>query len=179
MKEEEQKDGVKTEEVPGRKDGSQRYSVEQKLRAVRLYLEEGYPLDLVQRETKVSISSLWLWVRRYRKEGEAGLRREAAPRPGRRLPAAVAEKIVGPIRKGHVSPFTSATPPSNSMCRGQSEGGELCTLHSADPGLFGNRSFFEQVADGPALRGGAVAERHCCHPGEQLPTQEKTQKSPA
>jgi transposase-like protein len=75
MKEEEQKDGVKTEEVPGRKDGSQRYSVEQKLRAVRLYLEEGYPLDLVQRETKVSISSLWLWVRRYRKEGEAGLRR--------------------------------------------------------------------------------------------------------
>ena len=94
MKEEEQKNGVKTEEVPGRKDGSQRYSVEQKLRAVRLYLEEGYPLDLVQRETKVSISSLWLWVRRYRKEGEAGLRREAAPRPGRRLPAAVAEKIV-------------------------------------------------------------------------------------
>ncbi len=59
MKGEEQTGGAKTEEVPGRKDGGQRYSVEQKLRAVRLNLEEGYPIDMVQKETGVGVSSEW------------------------------------------------------------------------------------------------------------------------
>jgi len=102
MKDKKQENGAKTGVVPRGRDGGQRYSVEQKLRAVKLYLEEGYPIDLVQRETGVGTSSLWVWVRQYRKEGEAGLRREAAPRPGRRLPASVTEKIVAVKRaNGH------------------------------------------------------------------------------
>jgi transposase-like protein len=89
MTEEKQENGTKLEEAPRRRAGSQRYSVEQKLRAVRLYLEEGYPMDLVLKEIGIGSSSLGTWLRQYRKEGEAGLRRKAAPRPGRRLPAAV------------------------------------------------------------------------------------------
>jgi transposase InsO family protein len=100
MTEEKQENGTKSEEAPRRRAGSQRYSVEQKLRAVRLYLEEGYPMDLVLKETGIGSSSLGTWLRQYRKEGEAGLRRKAAPRPGRRLPAAVTEKIVE-VKRAH------------------------------------------------------------------------------
>ena len=75
MKDKKQENGAKTGVVPRQRDGGKRYSVEQKLRAVKLYLEEGYPRDLVQRETGVGTSSLWVWLRQYRKEGEAGLRR--------------------------------------------------------------------------------------------------------
>ena len=100
MKDKKQENGAKTGVVPRQRDGGKRYSVEQKLRAVKLYLEEGYPRDLVQRETGVGTSSLWVWLRQYRKEGEAGLRRKAAPRPGRRLPAAVTEKIVA-VKRAH------------------------------------------------------------------------------
>jgi len=42
----------------------------------------------------VSASSLSLWLRQFRKQGELGLKGEAAPRPGRRLRAPVIEKIV-------------------------------------------------------------------------------------
>ena len=60
-----------------------RYTFEEKLRAVRLHLEEGFKVELVSVETGVSMSSLGAWLARYRKEGELGLRRQASPRPGR------------------------------------------------------------------------------------------------
>jgi len=71
-----------------------RYSFEEKLRAVKLHLEEGFKGELVCAETGVSGSSLAVWVRAYRQEGEMGLRRQASPRPGRRLPKPVVEKII-------------------------------------------------------------------------------------
>ncbi len=71
-----------------------RYTFEEKLRAVKLHLEEGFKVELVSEETGVSTSSLGVWLARYRQEGELGLRREASPRPGRRLPGAVKAKIV-------------------------------------------------------------------------------------
>lgn len=83
-----------------RAKSSRRYSFEEKLRAVKLHEQEGFPMDLVQRETGVGISSLWVWVRHYRAEGEEGLRREASPRPGRRLPTAVSEKILE-VKRAH------------------------------------------------------------------------------
>ena len=51
-------------------------------------------MELVCEETGVSTSSLGAWLRRYRKQGEMGLKRESSPRPGRRLPGPVKEKIV-------------------------------------------------------------------------------------
>ena len=60
-----------------------RYTYEEKLRAVKLHLEEGFNAVLVCQETGVSPSSLGGWLARYRKEGEMGLRRESSPRPGR------------------------------------------------------------------------------------------------
>lgn len=74
--------------------GRRKYSFEERLRAVRLHLQEGFPQPLVSAETGVSSSSLAEWVRSYRAHGEAGLQGQTAPRPGRRLPAAITEKIL-------------------------------------------------------------------------------------
>lgn len=71
-----------------------RYTLEQRLKAVRLHLQEGFPQKLVCEEMGVSTSSLAVWVRDFKKEGEAGLRRKPSPQQGRRLPPAIAEKIV-------------------------------------------------------------------------------------
>ena len=71
-----------------------RYSFDEKLRAVKLHLEEGFKSELVCAETGVSASSLAVWVRAYRKDGEMGLRQQASPRPGRRLPRPVIERII-------------------------------------------------------------------------------------
>ena len=71
-----------------------RYRFEEKLKAVRLHLQEGFTRDLVESEVGVSKTTLATWVRRYRDYGEAGLQGQAAPRPGRRLPAAITDKII-------------------------------------------------------------------------------------
>jgi len=91
-----EKETVEKSVKQGRQRGSRhnRYSFDEKLRAVKLHLEEGFKAELVSAETGVSGSSLALWVRSYRKEGEMGLRRESSPRPGRRLPKPVIEKII-------------------------------------------------------------------------------------
>jgi len=73
---------------------SKRYTYDEKLRAVKLFVEEGFNGELVCTETGVSGSSLAKWTRRYRDEGEMGLRREATPRPGRRLAGPVKAKIL-------------------------------------------------------------------------------------
>jgi len=73
---------------------SKRYTYDEKLRAVKLFVEEGFNGELVCTETGVSGSSLAKWTRRYRDEGEMGLRREATPRPGGRLAGPVKAKIL-------------------------------------------------------------------------------------
>ena len=80
------------------------YSGEVKLRAVRLHLEEGYPLASIGRELKVSKDTIYLWVKRYRQEGEDGLK----PRPWgssrrtEKLHPAVKAKIVE-VKEKHPS----------------------------------------------------------------------------
>jgi len=59
-----------------------RYTFEEKLRAVKLRLEEGFGLELVCAEMGVSKTSLGVWLRQ---EGEMGLRRQVTPHAGRRL----------------------------------------------------------------------------------------------
>ena len=80
---------------PRRRRRRQSYTFEQKLAAVRLHLQEGFPQVVVRKEIGMGASSsLCNWVKAYQAKGEAGLRRQTAPRPGRRLPAAVTDKII-------------------------------------------------------------------------------------
>ena len=65
---------------------SQPHPFELRLKAVKLRLEEWFPLELVAREAGVGQSTLSAWIRLYREHGEAGLqpligvRRPAAPK---------------------------------------------------------------------------------------------------
>ena len=68
-----------------------RYTVAEKLKAVRLYQEEGFSLALVCQELNLSKSSLEHWLQAYRLGGAAGL--QPPPRQERRpeLPPAISE----------------------------------------------------------------------------------------
>jgi len=77
------------------------YSFEFRLRVVRMYLEERYPLSLICNETGVSDSSVQTWVKRYQEQGEDGLRRKIYPsKPKTKINEAVEEKIVD-LKKQH------------------------------------------------------------------------------
>jgi transposase InsO family protein len=78
-----------------RGDGTRkRFTADEKLRAIRLHLEEGFSQALVCQELNVSKSSLGLWLQAYRLGGEAGLL-PGVPGPRRgRLPAPITDKIV-------------------------------------------------------------------------------------
>jgi transposase InsO family protein len=70
-----------------------------KLRAVKLYLEEGYPAELVAQELGIGNSTLTGWAKRYREQGEAGLQ-PSAPRKGTpKVSAAVKQEAVALKRK--------------------------------------------------------------------------------
>jgi len=71
------------------------YSFELRLRVVRMFLEEKYPVQLICEETGVGRSTVGTWVRKYRQYGEDGLRSKMGqtPRPARKE-AAVKNKII-------------------------------------------------------------------------------------
>ena len=54
------------------------YSVEFKLHAVNLFLEEGYSNEMIATELGIGKSTLTRWVRRYREDGVAGLANHTA-----------------------------------------------------------------------------------------------------
>jgi transposase InsO family protein len=70
-----------------------RYTVAEKLKAVRLYREEGFSLRLVGEELGVSKSSLEHWLEAYRLGGEAGLQPVSVRRQPR-LPEPITDKII-------------------------------------------------------------------------------------
>jgi transposase InsO family protein len=76
--------------------GSQPYPVALRLKAVKLRLEEGYPLELVAREAGVGQSTLATWIRQYRQHGQAGLQpRIGGTKAGApKLAAAVKSQII-------------------------------------------------------------------------------------
>lgn len=77
------------------------YSFEFRLKVVRMYLEEQYPIPLICEETGVGRSTISNWVRKYHREGEDGLRPK--PRtPQTKSPAkkVVEEKIIG-LKRQH------------------------------------------------------------------------------
>jgi len=71
-----------------------RFSVEQRLQAVKMVLEDKLPRDTVCRESGFSETSLNRWIGLYRKEGAAGLATRPHPRTGRGLPAAVRDQMI-------------------------------------------------------------------------------------
>lgn len=71
-----------------------RRSFEVRLRAVKLYLEEGFNQEMVAQELGISTSCLYKWLRSYRAEGEEGLKNRHPDGSGRKLPTPVIDKIL-------------------------------------------------------------------------------------
>ena len=85
----------------GRPPSPPAYPLEVRRKAVRLRVEEGYPLHLIAGELGVHIESIRHWVQRYQAEGEAGLLpRPSSRRRTPRLPEAVRRQIVE-TRRAH------------------------------------------------------------------------------
>ncbi len=70
------------------------FSFEQKLRAVKLHLEEGFPQELVARELGISNAAVYKWTKRYRDQGEEGLKSSFCPESRAKLAEAVRKKII-------------------------------------------------------------------------------------
>jgi transposase InsO family protein len=69
------------------------YPFEYRLRAVKLFLEEGYGRSAICEELRVSKESLRRWVELYQAHGEAGLQPQRQPVRRRQLPVAVKQAI--------------------------------------------------------------------------------------
>jgi transposase-like protein len=64
-----------------------RYTPEEKLKAVRLYREEGFSMALVSEDLGISKSSVEHWLKAYQLGGESGLQSKTGGRRKARLPA--------------------------------------------------------------------------------------------
>jgi len=71
-----------------------RRSFEERLRIVKLHLEEGFTQEMVAREAGLSNAAVAKWVQRYRREGEEGLKDRDHPGSRTRLPEPVQNKIL-------------------------------------------------------------------------------------
>jgi len=70
------------------------YSFDLKLRAVKLYLEEGYSRDLIAEELGVGKSTLTAWAKQYRERDEDGLRPQPSGKGRAQVSAAAKTKAV-------------------------------------------------------------------------------------
>src|SRR5271170_3146004 len=96
-----QEEKIEVEKKSPRKNGPKNrtkvvYSYELRLKAVKLHLEEGISREVISRELGVGESSVSVWVRTYRQEGEDGLRSKppGAPRGKKKLPEPVTARIL-------------------------------------------------------------------------------------
>jgi transposase InsO family protein len=71
-----------------------RYTAAEKLKAVRLYLEEGFSQPVVCQELGIGKSTLVLWLQAYRLAGEAGLAPVQGSRREPKLPQPITDKII-------------------------------------------------------------------------------------
>jgi transposase InsO family protein len=68
---------------------------EQKLRAVKLHLEEGFTQESIAEEMGMSSSAVYKWSKAYRELGEEGLKSQLpGPRDANKLPEPVRQKIL-------------------------------------------------------------------------------------
>src|SRR5262245_39492711 len=78
----------------GPRKNLRRRSFDERLRAVKLHLEEGFRQEAVAQEMHVSLAAVGKWVTRYRLEGEEGLKDRPRGPYAKKLPEAVREKIL-------------------------------------------------------------------------------------
>jgi transposase InsO family protein len=67
---------------------------EERLRAVKLHLEEGYTQQLIAQETGISSAAIYKWVKRYRLYGEEGLKGQYSATSKAKVAEAVRKKII-------------------------------------------------------------------------------------
>jgi len=84
-----------------------RYTAAEKLKAVRLCLEEGFSLQQVCDEMGMAHSGLSHWVSRYRQQGEAGLQPRQPGKRAAKLPEAITQQIGNPANAPPNSPKPS------------------------------------------------------------------------
>jgi transposase InsO family protein len=97
MMEEKIEVGKKVPHKRGLKKGTKVvYPYELRLKAVKLHLEQGISREVISRELGVGGSSVSVWLRAYRQQGEEGLRtRPRGVRPGqKKLPEPVTARIL-------------------------------------------------------------------------------------
>lgn len=70
------------------------YSFEIRQRAVKLHLEEGFTQELVASELGISSAVVYKWTKRYRREGEEGLKDKFSRVSRAKMPEAVRGKIL-------------------------------------------------------------------------------------
>src|SRR5512136_182004 len=70
------------------------YTFEFRLRAVQMYVEEGYPAQLITAEMGITGETLNKWAKLYRQSGEEGLRKLRAARKSTPLSVRVKERIL-------------------------------------------------------------------------------------
>lgn len=71
-----------------------RRTFDERRRAVKLHLEEGFTMALVAQEMGVSLAAVDKWVRTYRREGEEGLKDHSSRPRSAKIPQPVRDKIV-------------------------------------------------------------------------------------
>ena len=76
------------------------HSFDLRLKAVKLYVEEGYSTDLIVEQLKISDATLYRWAKRYKERGEEGLRAPYRKKRAGETPEAVKSKITG-IKKAN------------------------------------------------------------------------------
>ncbi len=86
--------GKKRTNNRGRKSGVRVFTFEERLRGVKMKLEEKYPAAIICEEMGISIAGLSKWLRLYKIHGEEGLKSRRGGKQGPRLPEAVTKKIV-------------------------------------------------------------------------------------
>jgi transposase InsO family protein len=70
------------------------FTFEERLRAVKLHLEEGFTQNLVAEEMGVSLAAINKWVRLYRGHGEEGLKGPGRGVRAKQLPEPIRKKIL-------------------------------------------------------------------------------------
>ena len=70
------------------------FSFEERLRAVKLHLEEGFTQETVAEELGISSAAVYKWTARYRLQGEEALKDHYHGRRASQLPQPVRDKII-------------------------------------------------------------------------------------
>ena len=70
------------------------FSFEDRLRAVKLHLEEGFSQEMVAQEMGISSAAVYKWTARYRLQGEEALKDQCGARRATQLPQPIRDKII-------------------------------------------------------------------------------------